>query len=124
MPSPRDLARIQALGRIALGGALTVAPRLATTAWIGARTARRPGAQVVAAALGARDLAIGAGTARAVAQGHGAPPWLLAGAFADAVDLVASVRARDELPAFGVVSVVAMAGGSTALGLWLRGRLD
>jgi hypothetical protein len=124
MPSPRDLARIQALGRVAAGTALVVAPRLVATAWLGARTARRPGTGVVTTALGARDLALGVGQARALAQGHGATPWIMAGAFADGVDLVATLRARRDLPAAGVASIVAMAGGSTALGLWLRGRVD
>lgn len=124
MPSPRDLARIQALGRVAAGTALLVAPRLVTAVWVGSRTARRPGTSVVAAALGARDLAVGVGQARALAQGHGATPWIMAGGVADVVDLVATVRARRDLPAFGVASVVAMAGSSTALGVWLRGRVD
>jgi hypothetical protein len=124
VPTPRDLARLQALGRVAAGVALTAAPRMVAAAWIGGATARRPGVEVIAAALGARDLAIGAGTARAIGQGYGAAPWITAGVFADAVDLIATLRAREELPAIGVAGVAAMAGGSTLLGLWLRGQVD
>lgn len=124
MASPRDIARAQALGRVVLGGALTVAPRRVASAWLGPRHARRTQTAVVASAMGARDLGLGLGIARALRDGHGARPWLAAGVLADTVDLVATLRARDELPAFGVAAITVMAGGSAALGLWLRGALD
>ena len=124
MPSPRDIARAQALGRAVLGAALTVAPKRATAAWLGPRPAARTQTAVVAAAMGARDLGLGLGTARAVAQGHGAGPWIAAGVLADATDLVATWRARDELPAFGVAAITLLAGGSAVAGLWLRRAVD
>jgi hypothetical protein len=119
----RSLARIQALARAAIGGALTVAPRVTAAGWLG-RDARRPATQVALRALGARDLAIGLGVAYAAGQGHGARPWLQAGTLADAVDLVATLRARDHLSPLGVAGVGAMAAGSAALGLWLSRELD
>ncbi|MDP9385142.1 MAG: hypothetical protein M3P50_07920 [Actinomycetota bacterium] len=124
MASPRDLARAHAIGRVALGAALTVAPRRVASAWLGPRHARRAQTAVVASAMGARDLGLGLGIARALGEGHGARPWLSAAVLADAVDLVATLRARDELPALGVASVAAMAGGSVAVGLWLRRAVD
>lgn len=124
MPSPRDIARVQALGRVVLGGALTATPGLATRAWIGPRDAARTGTAVVATGMGARDLGLGLGTARAVGAGFGAKPWLAAGVLADAADCVATWRHRDELPAVGAAGIIALAGGSALLGLYLRGALD
>jgi len=124
VPTPRDLARIQAFGRVAAGAALTLAPRLVASGWIGPRDARRTPTQVVVSALGARDLALGVGQARAVSSGFGASPWIIAGIVADATDLAATWRARDELPAVGVAGIAALAGASTVLGLWLSRALD
>ena len=75
-------------------------------------------------ALGARDLALGLGTAYTAGQGHGARPWLLAGVLADAADLAATLRARDDLPPAAVAAVTVIAGGSTLLGLWFQAALD
>ena len=119
----RTLARAQAVARSAFGVALTLAPRVTAAGWLG-RDARRPGTQVALRALGARDLAIGLGAAYAASQGHGARPWLQAGTLADAVDLAATVRARQHLPPLAVAAVGAMAAGSAALGLWLSRELD
>ena|SRR5215210_3813269 len=119
----RPLARLHALGRVVLGAGLTLAPRRAGAAWLG-RDARRPGTQVATQALGARDLAIGLGTAYAAGQGYGARPWLWAGIVADAVDLAATLRARRHLPAPAAAGVALVAGGSVLLGLWLSSELD
>lgn len=124
MPTPRNLARSQALGRVAAGVALIVAPRRVAGAWIGARPASRAGTAVVVTAMGARDLGLGLGTARAVGQGYGAAPWIAAGVLADATDFAATMRARGSLPSFGSAGVAAMAGSSTLLGLWLSRKLD
>lgn len=123
-PSPRDLARLQALGRVAAGVALTFAPRAVASGWIGSRDAGRTGTQVIVSAMGARDLALGVGQARAVANGFGAPPWIAAGILADATDLVATWRARDALSPLGVAGITALAGGSALLGLWLARSVD
>jgi len=119
----RTLARLQALGRVVIGAGFALAPARTGGAWIGS-AARRPGAQVTISAFGARDLAIGLGAAYAVGQGHGAVPWLRAGALADAADLAATLRAREHLPRLAVVAVSTLATGSALLGLWLSRELD
>ena len=124
MPTPRDLARSQALGRAAAGIALIVAPNRVAGAWIGARPAARPGTAVAVIAMGARDLGLGLGTARAVGQGYGAGPWIAAGVLADAADFTATWRAREALPRLGATGVALLAGTSAFLGLWLCGRVD
>ena len=119
----RSLARIHALGRVVVGGALTVAPGRAGAGWFGP-DARRPGTRVATRALGARDVAIGLGTAYTAGQDDGARPWLLAGVLADATDLAATLRARDDLSTAAVVGVGVIAGGSVLLGLWFQAALD
>jgi hypothetical protein len=120
---PRAAAQQHAAGRAVVGAALTLAPGIAARAWIG-RDAAAPGAQVVTTAMGARDLAIALGALRAIRAGRGARPWLLAGVLADAADLVATLRARDALPATAVAGVSALAAGSAAAGAWLARALD
>ncbi|MEO8687683.1 MAG: hypothetical protein ABI611_05625 [Solirubrobacteraceae bacterium] len=119
----RMFARQHALGRVVVGAGLTLAPRLAGEGWMG-RDAHRPATQVAIRALGARDLAIGLGTAYTAGQGYGARPWLLAGIFADATDLAATLKARDDLTPLAVALVGAIAGGSVLLGLWFSRELD
>jgi hypothetical protein len=119
----RTIARLQALGRVALGAGLVLAPQRMARPWLGP-DAGRPGTQVAVVALGARDLAIGAGTAWAVGGGEPARGWLLAGAIADAADLAATLANRSRLPSFGVAAVGCIAAGSTALGLWALREID
>lgn len=123
MVSPRSVARLQALGRIALGSALAVQPRFAAGAWVGG-AADRPGAQVLSVANGTRDAAMGAGTVAALHRGDSVRPWLAAGIAADFADLVVTVRHRDHLPAPAVAGVGALATGSVLLGAWLYAQLD
>jgi hypothetical protein len=119
----RMLARAQALGRVALGGGLAVAPATVAGAWVGAPV-DRPGGRVLAVAMGARDVGIGLGMLSAVRRRRGARPWVRAAMLADAADLVATLRARDQLPPLAVPAVAAMAAGSVALGAWLQLALD
>jgi hypothetical protein len=120
---PRTVARILALGRVAIGAALLLMPGRAGARWIG-RLSRRPGAQVALAAVGARDVALGAGAAWSVSGGGGAKPWLLACAGSDLADLLATLGHRDALSRGAVVGVAALAGGSAAAGVWLARELD
>jgi hypothetical protein len=118
---PTSLTRIQAAGRVAIGTAMVLAPDRVAASWIGGRDGDRPGPQVLTQALGIRDAAIGAGVL-ATAGGEAARTWLLAGVAADAVDLAATLRARDSLPAPAVAGVSVIAAGSALLGLYLATR--
>ena len=121
---PRSLARRHAIGRIAIGGALAVAPSLAARGWIGPAAASA-GTRVMTTAMGARDVAIGLGELRALdARRPGAAaPWIMAAALADAADLTATLRVRDELPKLGVAGVTILATGAIALAAWLHHEL-
>src|SRR3954454_24086780 len=87
--SARTIAKQIAYGRVAIGAALLVKPDLVTRPWIGP-VAESPGGRVLAMAFGARDLAVGAGAAYALHTGAAARSWLIAAAFTDTVDAVAT----------------------------------
>jgi hypothetical protein len=79
---------------------------------------------VLATGLGARDVTIGVGTAWALGQGFGAGAWLRAGAIADALDLLAMVRARRHLPPVAGAGAMATAAAGALTGVWLARELD
>jgi hypothetical protein len=119
----RSLARLHALGRLGVGAGMTLAPGLVAGGWVGA-VADKPEGQVLAIGLGGRDAAIAIGTLRALGAGYGARSWMRAGMLADAADLLATLKARDRIPALAVPAVVAIAGGSVLLGAWLQAVVD
>jgi hypothetical protein len=99
---------------VVIGAGLIAAPRLATATWVG--KPRRSAPQgVLARAVGARDFTIGAGAL--ATSGDAQRAWLAAGVLCDAVDLVATIVERDELPDTAVPMIVAAAGAGIALGL-------
>jgi hypothetical protein len=106
----RALAGIMSAGRFLFGVAFIARPELMERGWIG-KPARLPGAQVLARAVGARDLAVGLGGLQAVARGDGsARPWLAAAATCDAVDLGATLAAGSGIPRQARLTVLAIAG--------------
>ena len=112
-------ARLYALGRVGMGVALLTAPERITRPWLGA-AGTGPGARVMGSIIGVRDLVVGVGQLQG---GRAARPWIAAGALCDAVDCAVTVRARDELPAFGVVACTVMAAGGAAAGAWLQSKV-
>ena len=115
----RTLATGLAVNRILFGVNFVVAPRRGGASWIGSAAAARPATGVFARALGARDLALGLGALRALREGDDAAAraWMAAHALSDGVDLVATLAARRALPAAPAGFAVAMAAGSTAIGV-------
>jgi hypothetical protein len=109
-----NLVRQLAIGRIAFGAAMLVKPEEAVRGWIGRRAASYGGTQTITRAFGARDLVLGAGALAALMSGRDARDWVVAGAVADAVDLVATVTA-DDIPLPGRVIVFGMAGAAIAV---------
>ncbi len=97
-PRPRDLARLVAAGRVALGAGALVAPTALARPWIGDAAAARE-VRVLSRALAGRDLALGLGTLAGLAgPDAGARPWVAGAGLADAVDAVATVVAFGRLP--------------------------
>jgi hypothetical protein len=105
----RTLAALISLGRFVLGAVFIARPTILEGAWIG-RQARLPGAQVLARAVGARDLTLGLGGLQAVARDDGSVrPWLAAAAVCDAVDFGATYAAGRRIPRRGRNGVLSIA---------------
>ena len=111
----RALAGLICFGRFLFGVAFIAQPKLMDRGWIG-KQARLPGAQVLARAVGARDLALGAGGLQALGRGDGsARPWLAAASVCDAVDFGATWVAGRKIPRQARLGVLAIAGTFSVL---------
>jgi hypothetical protein len=110
------LARGLAINRISFGAGLILAPGLYARTWVGADAAGEGTTKLLARALGARDLALGTGGLLALREGDGARArrWFAAQGVTDAVDLAATLAARD-IPLPARVFAAVMAAGSTAI---------
>jgi hypothetical protein len=98
------------LGRFLFGVAFIAQPKLMERAWIG-KQARLPGAQLLARAVGARDLVLGLGGLQALGRNDGsARPWLAAAGVCDAVDFGATWAAARGIPRQSRNGVLAVAG--------------
>jgi hypothetical protein len=98
------------LGRFLFGVAFIARPQLMERAWIG-KQARLPGAQLLARAVGARDLVLGLGGLQALNRNDGsARPWLAAAGICDAVDFGATWAAGRGIPRQARSGVLAIAG--------------
>jgi hypothetical protein len=118
--NPRTIASLIAAGRVVIGAGLLASPPLVTRGWIGDSESTKPGARVMGAGLGGRDIALGLGVLAALrGGGDGAKPWLLGSAIADIGDLFATLRSADELPTSGVAITGLVAGTAAAAGAWL-----
>jgi hypothetical protein len=106
----RVLAALISIGRLLFGVAFIAEPKLMERAWIG-KQARIPGAQLLARAVGARDLVLGLGGLQALTRDDGsARPWLGAGAICDAVDFGATWAAGRTIPRQARRDVLVIAG--------------
>lgn len=126
----RLLAGLISCGRFLVGVAFIAKPGLMERGWIG-KQARLPGTQVLARAVGARDLTLGLGGLQAVARDDGsARPWLAAAAICDAIDFGATWAAGRGIPRQARDGVLAIAGvfsllsAIAAVGSGRRGRAE
>ena len=118
----RELARLHACGRIAVGAWFVVLPGLAGRMWIGSPAAERP-VKVLARAFGVRDLALGLGVLIALDRGAPVRGWIEAGLLSDAVDTCASLLAGSSIPPAIRWPCVALGAGSAAAGAYLAPRV-
>lgn len=105
-------------GRAVVGAILSVDPGRAGAAWYGHQPTRTT--QMALRSMGARDLAIGVGTA--LATGDSARSWLLAGAIADAADAATVVIGRGVVKRANMIAFGSGALAFAVLGAWLSRR--
>lgn len=116
MTTPAKLTTLLAAGRIAAGAALIASPDRLAARWLGDDVAR-PAPQLAIRALGARDIALGAGTLATLGDGAQLRRWIAASAacdFADAMSALATPSAG--LPANARWATVAIGGGAALAG--------
>jgi len=115
---PRLIGPAIAAGRVALGAVAIARPALPARIWVSEPRSVEPGVQVLARALGARDMALGVAALAACARGSACSRRALVGlgAFADGVDLAATLLAWRSLPARGRYLALGATVGATTLG--------
>jgi len=118
---PRDLGRAYAGGRLAIGIALMLFPRLVMGGLAGGRDRMTPALVLVTRLLGVRDAILGAGTLAAIAEGDAARvrTWMTYGAVADGGDALATLAGYRQLPRFKRFGLLALATGGAGTGGYL-----
>lgn len=119
----RQLVRMLATGRVAVGGALTLFPGFAGSLWIGP-AAKDPAVKVIIRAMGIRDLALGAGLLKALSSGEPTRSWALLGGTSDVVDAAATVRAAGSIGVAKALPTIFVASGSAIAHLTAANQLD
>ena len=112
-----------AVGRVAVGAAMTLFPGAAGRSWIG-EPAAHGAVKVVIRAFGVRDLVLGLGTLRALDRGDDPAPWVRYSMVSDAVDATAGVLGYRHLPRFRRALLVLSAGGAAVTGAVAADHLD
>jgi hypothetical protein len=109
--------------RIAYGAALVAAPSRLTRRWLGPAAEHGP-TQLLARALGAREVLLHAGGLAAALRGRPVRPWLAASIAGDLTDIASTLAARRELPGESPAATAAVAGGSALLSAAAAAALD
>jgi hypothetical protein len=119
----RDVVRLLAVARAAVGVVWLLAPHKPIKAWTG-EDPTSVSARVVGRGFGGRDLALAVGTLLTLKDERALATWLKAGALADAADAVSTLAAFRELGSVRRLFWAATAAGTTAVGLRLAGAVD
>jgi hypothetical protein len=119
----KRLAAGAAAFRALFGVALFAAPSKVGGMWIGPG-AQRPETHTPLRAMGGRDIALGAGTLAALRNEDRPDVWLGAGAFSDSADLVATLAARNHIPAANWAPTLVFIALSTAANAALAAALS
>lgn len=113
------LTALFALGRLAFGAGLVASPGRFASGWLG-RDAERPPVKIAVRAVGARDLALSAGTLAALGDRDALRPWIAGALLSDLGDVAATIATpRDALPRYAHWGTIALGGGSALAGLAL-----
>ncbi|MEX0791445.1 MAG: hypothetical protein WD178_11790 [Actinomycetota bacterium] len=117
----RALSKTVAYGlgvsRVAIGSVALAVPGFAMKTWLGVDAGSGP-VKAMGLAIGARDLALGAGTLAALRSNTSGKVWLYGGVLSDAADAVATVRAFSSNPRNPRMLIALAAAGAAAGGAW------
>ena len=118
----RDLLRRLSFMRLAIGISLLAAPRLAVKVWTGENDGSS--ALVLAArGLGAREVALAAGTLAAMENG-GARRWVEAAVIADTADALSVLGRLPGMAPINRLGQLVGAGGAALLGIKIASSID
>ena len=117
----REQARMLGIGRAAVGGLMILAPATSMRVWLG-EGRNSPGARLATRALGAREVALGAGLMLAADKGTPIRGWLEAGVLCDAADTFLTLTSYKKLPRLGRTLVLLVAAGAAVNGARLAQR--
>jgi hypothetical protein len=112
-----------AAGRIAIGAASLLAPRLVGRTMIG-RQGPGDGMSLFARMVGARDLGLGLGVLIALDRGAPVRGWLEASALVDGIDAAACLLSREHIRASMFPGAVGLATTGAVLSAWLSRQLE
>jgi hypothetical protein len=118
----RQVVRMLAVARVAVGAAALVAPRRSASLVFGDEARSRAFAMIMRS-FAVRDLVLGLGTLRALDQDRDPKSWVQAAAVTDAVDAVSSLTGVRALSPARTVLGAASAATAAALGLRAATRL-
>ena len=118
-----EAARGLAWLRITVGAAFFLAPRSGVRAWTGEEVPS-VGAVVAARGVGARDVAIGAGTLLALERKGSVGRWLEAGVVADAADATSALFAGRRMPTARRVLFTVLGAAFAVFGAQLASSFD
>lgn len=118
-----DIATLLSAARVAIGVAAWIAPRRFGRAWTGERSGGALGSMAIRG-LGARDIALGLGTLRALGNGTPVKPWLEMQAIADGSDAASTLMSFREMSGLRRWVMFATAATGCYLGVSLSGKLD
>jgi hypothetical protein len=119
----RDLAVSLAGGRIAIGVASLLAPKLVGRTMTGPRGSEGL-TPLFARMVGARDFGLGVGLLAALDRGAPVRGWLEASALVDGIDAAACLLAHDHLRRSVFPAAVGLAATGALLSAWLARGLD
>ena len=119
MAGTRTLTALFALGRLAFGAGLLASPERLASGWLG-RDAARPPVKIALRAVGARDVAISAGTLATLGDRDALRLWIAGALLSDVGDVAATIATPAEtLPRNARWGTIALGGGSALAGLAL-----
>ena len=119
----RDLLRRLSFMRLAIGISLLVAPRLAVKVWTGERS-DSSALVLTARGLGAREVALAAGTLAAMENGGAARRWVEAAVIADTADALSTLGRLPGMTTIKRLGQFVGAGGAALLGIKIASSMD